>query len=158
MAKHKRDMETKDLFEGFEEVFPIRAPKMLIGRDTTLQGKIKRLISAMLRECSKSREVVAAEMAAMMDRPTFSKAMLDAYSAESREDHQMSLDKFIVMVRATGQMWVWDDLLKDEGLTVLYGEEAVLAERGRIRQEIEALRRRERALTHAKPVKIKRRR
>lgn len=92
-----------------------------------------------LKESPKSREQIAAEMSEAMDCPSFSKAMLDNYSSEANELHQIPLYRFIVLVRVADAAWAWDELLKDEGFTVLFGDEALLAERGRVAQQIEEL-------------------
>ena len=65
----------------------------------------------------------------------FSKATLDAYTAESKTSHDISLVRFAAFVRATGAPWLWDVIVAQEGLTILEGEEARLAEIGRLQQE-----------------------
>ena len=122
-----------------------------------MSGKIKRLVSLILKENPKSREQIAAEMAEAMNCPSFSKAMLDNYSSESNEQHQIPLYRFIVLVRVADAAWAWDELLKDEGFTVLFGDEALLAERGRVAQQIEELKKYQKELNSVAPVKIRRR-
>lgn len=141
-----------DLFH--EPVYPVRLPRGLDG--AALQSKIARAMSEALRECKDDRYVVAARMAQELGRASFSKGMLDAYTAESKDTHTVSLVVFIAFVRATGCSWLWDFLLKDEGYTVLQGDEARLAEIGRVEQERKELDQRLRALKAA-PVVIGRR-
>ena len=83
--------------------------------------------------------------------------MLDNYSSEANELHQIPLYRFIVLVRVADAAWAWDELLKDEGFTVLFGDEALLAERGRVAQQIEELKKYQKELMEASPVKIRRR-
>ena len=135
MSKRFKDTQTLDLFE---QVYPVRRPTV-ISHTVDLSGKIKRLVSLILKESPKTRERLAAEMAEAMDCPSFSKAMLDNYSSEANELHQIPLYRFIVLVRVADAAWAWDELLKDEGFTVLFGDEALLAERGRVAQQIEEL-------------------
>ena len=139
MSKRFKDTKTLDLFE---QVYPVRRPPV-ISHTVDLSGKIKRLVSLILKESPKSREQLAAEMSEAMDCPSFSKAMLDNYSSEANELHQIPLYRFIV--------------LKDEGYTVLFGEEALLAERGRVAQQIEQLKKYQKELNAVAPVKIRRR-
>lgn len=96
-------------------------------------------------------------MGSVLDCPSFSKAMLDNYSSEANTDHQITLYRFIVLVRVAETPRVWDELLKDEGFTVLFGDEALLAERGRVAQQIEELRKYQKTLNTIAPVKIRRR-
>ncbi len=153
MSKRFKDTQTLDLFE---QVYPVRRPPV-ISHTVDLSGKIKRLVSLILKESPKSREQLAAEMSEAMDCPSFSKAMLDNYSSEANELHQIPLYRFIVLVRVADAAWAWDELLKDEGYTVLFGEEALLAERGRVAQQIEQLKKYQKELNAVAPVKIRRR-
>ncbi len=153
MSKSFKDTQTLDLFE---QVYPVRRPPV-ISHTVDLSGKIKRLVSLILKESPKSREQLAAEMAEAMDCPSFSKAMLDNYSSEANELHQIPLYRFIVLVRVAQAAWAWDELLKDDGYTVLFGEEALFAERGRVQQQIEELRKYQKELEKSAPVKIRRR-
>ena len=153
MSKKFKDTQTLDLFE---RVYPVRRPPV-ISHTVELSGKIKRLVSLILKESPKTREQLAAEMAEAMDCPSFSKAMLDNYSSEANELHQIPLYRFIVLVRVADAAWAWDELLKDEGFTVLFGDEALLAERGRVAQQIEELKKYQKELNAVAPVKIRRR-
>lgn len=153
MSKKFKDTQTLDLFE---RVYPVRRPPV-ISHTVDLSGKIKRLVSLILKESPKTREQLAAEMAEAMDCPSFSKAMLDNYSSEANELHQIPLYRFIVLVRVADAAWAWDELLKDEGFTVLFGDEALLAERGRVAQQIEELKKYQKELNAVAPVKIRRR-
>ena len=91
-----------------------------------------------LRECRYERSVVAARMAQILGLPSISKAVIDAYTAESK-NVDISLPRFKAFVRATEANWLWDEVVKDDGLLLLQGEEALLAEQARIRQEIKRL-------------------
>ena len=153
MSKRFKDTKTLDLFE---QIYPVRRPPV-ISHTVDLSGKIKRLVSLILKESPKSREQIAAEMSEAMDCPSFSKAMLDNYSSEANELHQIPLYRFIVLVRVADAAWAWDELLKDEGFTVLFGDEALLAERGRVAQQIEELKKYQKELNSVAPVKIRRR-
>ncbi len=153
MSKKFKDTETLDLFERF---YPVRSPAV-VSATVDLSGKIKRLVSLILKESPKTREQIAVEMAEAMNCPSFSKAMLDNYSSEANTDHQITLYRFIVLVRVAETPRVWDELLKDEGFTVLFGDEALLAERGRVAQQIEELKKYQKTLNTIAPVKIRRR-
>lgn len=153
MSKRFKDTKTLDLFE---QIYPVRRPPV-ISHTVDLSGKIKRLVSLILKESPKSREQIAAEMSEAMDCPSFSKAMLDNYSSEANELHQIPLYRFIVLVRVADAAWAWDELLKDEGFTVLFGDEALLAERGRVAQQIEELKKYQKELNSVAPIKIRRR-
>lgn len=58
-------------------------------------------------------------------------------------------------MRATGANWLWDTIVSEDGMTVLEGDEARLAEIARLQQEQRALAA-ELKVLQAKPVTIKR--
>jgi len=153
MSKKFKDTQTPDLFE---QVFPIRKPVAKID-SVTLSGRISRLVSLILKENRQSREQIAAAMSEMLDCPNFSKAMLDNYSSESNVGHKITLERFIVLIRVTDAFWAWDELLKEDGYTVLFEKEALLAERARVDQEIEELKQYRKELKSLGPVQIRRR-
>ncbi|MDA4629885.1 hypothetical protein NZA98_01935, partial [Escherichia coli] len=68
-----------------------------------------------------------------------SKATLDAYTAESKDTHDISLVRFKAFVRATDANWLWDTIVSEDGLTMLEGDEARLAEIARLQQEQRAI-------------------
>lgn len=149
----KPDPAQSDLF--FEPVYPVRLPKH--ADKAALRSKVARAMSEALRECGIDRYEVAARMAQELGADGFSKAMLDAYTAESKEAHNVSFVVLVAFVRATKCSWLWDHLLHDEGYTVLQGDEARLAEIGRVEQQRRELDARLKAL-RAAPVVVERRR
>nr|DAN90235.1 MAG TPA: regulatory protein [Caudoviricetes sp.] len=151
MGKYK-DTWTGDLFD---QVFPIRKPVAQID-SVNLSGRISRLVSLILKESQQSREQVAAAMSEMLGCPNFSKAMLDNYSSESNAGHKITLERFIVLVRVTGTAWAWDELLRSEGLTVLYGEEVRLAKLGALKQQQKEIQRELNSLLKMEPVNVTR--
>jgi hypothetical protein len=84
-----------------------------------------------------------------------SKAALDAYTAESKTAHDISMPRFKAFVRATNANWLWDIVVSDDGLLLLEGDEARLAEISRVRQAQRELAQ-ELKLLQATPVTIRR--
>lgn len=126
MAKTRGDTDTADLFAG-GTFYPVRTPAEL-PRALDMKRGIAVAMGEALRQCAKGAVVVAAEMTAMLgDDEVITPAQLYAYTAESRTSHTISIVRWIAFVRATGCNWLWDYILRDEGLTVLEGEEAHLA-------------------------------
>lgn len=141
-----------DLFAA--PVFPVRAPVEQIDI-ARLRARLKRAMARAIRECPYDRAEVAARMARYLGQASISKVALDAYTAESKETHDISLVRFKAFVRATGAIWLWDELVSDDGLTILQGDEARLAEIGHWQQEQEAIKAKLKAL-RAVPVKVRR--
>lgn len=120
-----------DLFA--HDVFPVRAPsKIELGR---FRAKLKRAMSEAIRRSGKDRHAIALAMARELGIDGMSKAMLDSYTSEAKETHDISLVRFSAFVRAVDAPWLWDAILATDGFTVLEGEEARLAEIGRLEHE-----------------------
>jgi hypothetical protein len=136
----RRDPHTRDLFETHA---PVRVPAEAGAALAGLSNRIARALSRALKECPDSRELIAGRVAELLDRPTFSKAMLDAYTAESRESHRIPADCFAAVAIAARAPWLLGVLAEECDCVVVEGAEARALERGRIREQIEALERRE---------------
>ncbi|OLL54184.1 hypothetical protein KAE70_03135 [Bartonella henselae] len=134
-------------------VFPCREPvaQIDLGR---FRSRIKRAMARALRECRYERSEIAERMAHYLGIGCLSKASLDAYVAESKQV-DISLPRFKAFVRATGAFWLWDEVVSEDGLLLLQGDEARLAELARLQQEQREIAARLKAM-RATPVQIKR--
>ncbi|MGV8939062.1 MAG: hypothetical protein ACOH2J_18230 [Allorhizobium sp.] len=132
----KRDPAQFDFFSA--PLFPSRSPSERIDIER-FRARIKREMSRAIRECPHDRIVIAARMAQYLGLASISKSALDAYTAESKAGHDISLSRFKAFVRATGAFWLWDVVVSDDGLLLLEGDEARLAEIARLQQEQRAL-------------------
>lgn len=122
-----------DLFKSRdEELFPVRRPLATDRPVDTL--RIKMALGEALKGCPDNAEIIAAKISALTGR-TLTAFALYAYTAPSRDDHDMPLSRFVAFVRVTKAYWLWDLLVEDDGLTVLQGREAKLAQLGHLRQE-----------------------
>lgn len=143
-----------DQFDFFADaVFPVRTAATQIDLNQ-FRSKIKRAMAQAIRECAYSRPVIAARMAQYLGLPNLTKSTLDAYTAESKESHDITLVRFKAFVHATGAVWLWDMIVSEDGLTLLQGDEARLAEIARLQQEQRGLAAQLKALRSV-PVKIK---
>jgi hypothetical protein len=149
----KRDPHQFDFFN--EAVFPVRQAAERIDLDR-FRSLLKREMARAIRECPYDRPTIAARMAHYLGLSSVSKGALDAYTAESKTAHDISLVRFKAFVRATGAVWLWDVVLSDDGFILLEGDEARFAEIGRLRQEQRELAAELRTL-QARPVASKRR-
>lgn len=156
-AKGRRRRMQHDLFGG-GRLFPVRRREST-PRAVDLTLRIKSAMGRALKECPDSIDVVAAKVSELTGRRLSADALY-AYTAPSKRDHVIDAARLMAFTRATGANWLWDELLADEGLIVLEGEQARLAELGALRQEQQrlnaAVRAAEKAL-NAAPVKIKKR-
>jgi hypothetical protein len=149
----KTDPHQLDLWR--EPVFPSRTPTQSIDL-ARFRAKLKRAMAQAIRECPYDRQTIAARMAQYLGLPSISKAMLDAYTAESKSTHDISLARFKGFVHATGAVWLWDMIVSEDGLLLLQGDEARLAEIARLQQEQREIAAKVKSLISV-PVTIKRR-
>ena len=137
MVKRARDEHTLDMFLG-AKLFPVETPREL-GGALDFNGRIS---SAMARAIEEARERgldrfdIARRMSDVLGTEV-TKGMIDAYTSQARETHTISLVRFVAFARATGCMWLWNVVLADEGLTILQGEEALLAQAAFARKQAE---------------------
>lgn len=148
MPRSRHDSDQGDLFHA--PVYPSRIASTDLNV-TGFRSQLKRAMSRALKDCPYSRHEVAMRMAEALGQDGFSKATLDAYTAESKETHDISLYRFKAFVRATGAVWLWDLVVADDGLTMLVGDEARLAEIALKEQQLAELSSEIRSLK-AKPV------
>ncbi|MBA4783382.1 MAG: hypothetical protein H2045_09220 [Rhizobiales bacterium] len=119
---------TPDQADFFDKpVFPTRSAAASYDFER-FRSRIKRSMSEVIRERSLDRRALAQEMARLIGSDTFSKASLDTLTSESKINHNIRLDQFKAFVIASGAVSLWDVVLSDEGLLVIRGDEARLAE------------------------------
>lgn len=135
--RQRRDTDTLDMF-AHSRLFPVETPREM-GSALDFNGRIAQ---AMARAIDEARDhgVDRYEIARRMSETLqvdISKGMIDAYTSQARETHTVSLVRFVAFARATGCAWLWNVVLKDEGLTILQGEEALLAQAAHARKQAE---------------------
>lgn len=124
-----------DQFDLFlEPLYPVRVAAGQIDL-SRFRAKLKRSMAQAIRECPYDRAVIVARMAQYLGLPNVSKSTLDAYTAESKDTHDISIPRFKAFVHATGATWLWDQIVSEDGLTMLEGDEARFAEIARLQQE-----------------------
>ena len=115
------------------DMFEIPAPAPTTPGSLNLSREIAAVMSDALKGCPYDRIEVAARMTRMLGKEV-SLSMLNAYTAESRETHIPPLDKAIAFDAATDGHALADYFAGKRGGRVLFGEEALLAELGRLEQ------------------------
>lgn len=158
MAKDRRDRSTSDLF-SHERLFPVETPRELENA-LDFNARVAQAMSRALREASEhgqDRFQVARRMSDILGTEV-TKGMVDAYTSQARETHTISLARFKAFVRATGCMWLWNVVLDGEGLTLLQGEEALLAQAAHAEKRARALMAEAKSLKARAPMEIKPRR
>jgi len=115
------------------DLFQIPQPQPATPGNLDLDVPLRAALSDALKHCDKDRWQVAAEMSRLTGRE-ISKYMLDAYTAESRTDHNFPFRYAAAFEVVTGSYCLTQLLAQARGCQVLVEEEALLAELGRIEQ------------------------
>lgn len=147
-----------DLFARADALFPVRERRDAIAPlDTSL--KIKTALGVALKKHPESAAVIAAKMSEILGRPISTDALY-SYTGQSKSDHDIGIVRLKAFIRVTGAAWLWDLIVEDEGLVVLAGREAHLAQLGQLEQEKERLNEEIRSLRRnlrARPVDLAKR-
>lgn len=115
----KGDHRTADLFDTPPAA---TGPGALAGAKT----QIAHAISAVIRDGGVDRFEIAARMSRLLGEDV-SKTMLDAYSAESRDDQNIPAYRLLAFILATESFPVLDQLLAPLGCRLLIGKQTQLA-------------------------------
>lgn len=152
MARQRRDRDTPDLF-SHARLFPVETPRELPCA-LDFNARLAAAMARAIRDCGLDRYEIAGRMSAILGVEV-SKAMIDAYTSAARETHTISVVRLKAFIRATGQAWLWTVVLEGDGLTLLQGEEALLAQAALARKQAQALAEEARRLERLAPVQIK---
>lgn len=128
-----KDRQTLDLFDWTPPAITPSFPARLI-RAASLRAMASKALSISLKDSGKPRDRIAEEMASYLGEPC-SKAMVDAYASEAREEHSIPLIRFIGVINATRDIRLLNMIAELFGWAVVPArylpaiEEAMLAEK-----------------------------
>jgi hypothetical protein len=104
------------------------------------------------RESGRTRADIAQAMSALLGEPV-SKAMLDAYCSESREQHAIPAHRWFALITVTGRWDIADAMTARCGARILSGDEIRAAELGHVQAQMTELQERLRQLkSEARPL------
>jgi len=136
MAKLKQRIDSRqaslfDILKNYQQENIISRPAGSFDIDRQLRGAV----SEALKHCPLSRWQVAARMSEMTGHE-ITKAMLDSWTAESKEDHRFPAIFLPAFCEATGCSEPLKMMGKLVGMFILPGPEALRAEIRRFEEEI----------------------
>lgn len=120
-------------------------------RAASLGATIKRAVAEALREADATgfgREAIALGMSDFLGERV-SKAMLDAYASQAREEHVISLVRFVALIAVTRDARLLQVLAEPGGLAVIDRKYVPLIELASLREHEDVVRKRARGLRHA---------
>lgn len=150
----------KPSFDARQQVMMFDVP-VAAARDGQLEGLDRRVASAVshiLSDCARaglSRYQIASGVSELL-QDDVTKLMLDAYSSEARDTHNISVARFLALVSETGSFGVLNSLLSEIGARVIVGEEISTVELGHVQAQLRDLKQREAQLLKiVKPISHK---
>ncbi|HZF99248.1 MAG TPA: hypothetical protein VEY92_13635, partial [Pseudoxanthomonas sp.] len=129
MSRKRSDALTGDLFSS------IPKPLAEVPASMDFRAPVAQLVSRMIQESQMTRWVIAARMSELADVET-SKAILDSYTAESREECNLPFWKAPLIELATGNRSLAEWHAAVLGGRVLWGADVIDAEIGRRKREM----------------------
>jgi len=109
-------------------------------RAATFAARLSRAVAAALHDAEDCRETIAARMSAFLGERV-SPAMLDAYASQAREDHKISVPRFLALLHATRDRRLLELLAEPMGWAVIERRHLPLIEVAAIREREDELRR-----------------
>lgn len=147
MGKRQPAFNPQQLGFTFDTPVTVTSEGQMAGFEKVVASAVGRI----LKEDPRSRYEVAAGVSALLEDDV-SKAMLDAYSAEAKDGHNISVARFLALICETQRYDVLDALCHHIGCKILVGEEVLTAELGHIEAQIERLQARRGVLKKVAPV------
>ena len=111
----RRDSSTPDLFRDFTPPPVVARYEAERVRAATMSMRLARAVSEALRNCGRSRDVIAHLMSEWLGEPV-SAAMLDAYASAARDKHNIPAHRLIALAAVTRDARLINALLADTGL------------------------------------------
>jgi hypothetical protein len=112
-----KDRLTLDMFD-WEPPKMARAFEVAKVRAASLRAMVSKAVSLAMKECGKPRETLAKEIGEYLGEDC-SKAMLDAYASEAREDHAISVVRFVALIHATQDIRLLNMIAEQFGWAVI---------------------------------------
>ncbi|MGY5789092.1 hypothetical protein ACXHXM_02175 len=129
----KRDIFTVDLFRDYQPQPVVDRFDVEDVKAYSLSGKLSKAVARTMEESGMSRDELAAAMSEVT-KSQISKAMLDAYASQAREQHQISAIRLAALVTVTEDPRALNVLLEEAGLIVIPKKYEALLKRERARE------------------------
>lgn len=127
------------------DLFDVPAPPAPVGGSLDYGTELRYVLSDALKKTPLSRHEIAARMSELTGQD-ISKSMLDAWTAESKTPWRFPFEYAAAFECACDTVCLQELLGRKRGCRILVGEDALLAEMGRLQHEKTKLAAREKAL------------
>ena len=113
----------------------VRAFPPELVRGASFEARIARAVSVALTDCGTPRAEIADRMSGYLGQKV-SLAMLNAYASAAREEHTISLPRFLALMHATGDQRLLELLAEPFGLAVVERKHLPLIEMALVSERI----------------------
>ena len=138
--------------DQFGFVFDTPVNASIAGELAGLERAICEAVGEVLNSDGRKREVIAAEMATLLDDDTMSRAILDAYASPAKDQHRVPMSRFFALIAVTQRHDVFDRLVRKIGAAVLIKEEIKTARLGHLDRQIKKFKAEQRELRASAPL------
>ncbi|RWO83976.1 MAG: hypothetical protein EOS18_03780 [Mesorhizobium sp.] len=118
MAKARRDHPTLDLFRDYQPAPVVERFDAEAVQAWSLAGRLSKAVSLTLNEAKMSRAEIAKAMSEHL-KDEVSKATLDAYASQAKEQHSISALRLAALASVTSDVRALNTLLEDAGMIVV---------------------------------------
>ncbi|QND45237.1 hypothetical protein HB780_05635 (plasmid) [Rhizobium lusitanum] len=129
----KRDTFTADLFRDYEPQPVVERFDADEVKAWSLAGRLSKAVALTMEESGMTRDAIASAMSDIT-KASVSKAMLDAYASQAREQHSIPAIRLAALVAITGDVRALNVLLEEAGMIVIPKKYEALLRRERARE------------------------
>lgn len=129
----RRDSLTADLFRDYKPEPVVERFDADEVQAWSLEGRLSKAVALTMDESGISRADIAAAMSGAL-KATVSKAMLDGYASQAREQHSISAVRLAALIEVTGDARALNVLLESSGLIVVPEKYEALLRREKARE------------------------
>ncbi|MBX3580791.1 MAG: hypothetical protein KF810_02695 [Rhizobiaceae bacterium] len=140
----RRDSTTPDLFRDYQPAPVVERFDAEAVQAWSMQARLSKAVALTMDEAGRGRDEIAAAMSEVL-KASVSKAMLDGYASQAREQHSISAVRLAALVIVTGDARALNVLLEDAGLIVIPKKYEALLRREKAREIKERAEREEQA-------------
>lgn len=140
----RRDPLTVDLFEDYRPKPVVERFDADVVQAWSMEARLSKAVALTMDDAEMSRTEIAAAMSEIL-KSTVSKAMLDGYASQAREQHSISAVRLAALIAVTKDVRALNALLEDAGLIVIPKKYEALLRRERARELRERAEREEQA-------------
>lgn len=146
MAKLKKKIDNAGQLDFWELIKRVHETESQVDAGSlNIDIQVRELVSLSLKQTRLSRYEVAGKMSELLGKE-ITKAMIDSWSAESKENHRFPLAYLPAFCKATGSRELVRFIADKCGGFYIESEEALLTELGRIEQQKKELHAKERTI------------